>query len=232
VTKKRSPNYPSLTLFEAIDKVRKVYNSEHTHPANKDVVAKDLGYGTLNGASLTAIGALKRYGLLEDAGDGLRVTANAVTLLEVEDDQPSYKLAARTAAFAPTFFSELRNEYGDKLPSDGNLRHQLIKKGFLPRAADEVIRIYRDNLELVDDAQEEYDEVEMVTLPPAAENPKTMRQIEQKDMEISLPVGTADNGEIVFATVRFSAGIKRNLVASLRVLLEAMEKTLPEPVQQ
>jgi hypothetical protein len=47
-------------------------------------------------------------------------------------------------------------------------------------------------------------------------------------MEISLPVGTSDEGEIVFDTVRFDAVIKRNLVASLRGLLEAMEKTLPQ----
>ena len=45
--------------------------------------------------------------------------------------------------------------------------------------------------------------------------------------EISLPVGTSDDGEIVFAHVRFDSGIKRNLIASLRALLEAMEKTLP-----
>jgi hypothetical protein len=175
VAKVRSPNYPSLTLFEAIDRVRKIYNAEHTHVAAKDVVAKDLGYSTLNGASLTVIGALKRYGFLEDSGDGLKVSANAVTILELEEEDPSYKAAIRTAAYQPTFFSELRSEYGENLPSDGNLRHHLIRKGFQSKAADEVIRIYRDNLELLEDEEDGYNGPEVITVPAVAAEPETAK---------------------------------------------------------
>lgn len=43
---------------------------------------------------------------------------------------------------------------------------------------------------------------------------------------ISLPVGN-EEGKVVFAHVRFDAALKKEWLASLRTLLEAMEKTLP-----
>ena len=58
MSNQRSPNCPQITFLEAIEKGRKVYEHEHTHPAAKEVVAGDLGYKGLNGASLTVIGAL------------------------------------------------------------------------------------------------------------------------------------------------------------------------------
>lgn len=206
MVKGRSPNYPCLTLSEAIGRVAKVYKTEHTHTAARDVVAKDLGYNTLNGASLTVLGALKRYGLLEDAGDGLRVSANAVALLELDAGDPEHKRAIQAAAYQPSFFSDLKSEYGQTLPSDSNLRDQLIKKGFLPKAANEVIRIYHDNLEFVEGGE----------TPPAPAQSGT----------ISLPVGN-EGGKAIFAHVRFDGALRKEWFSSLRGLLEAMEKTLP-----
>ena len=149
MAKLRSPNYPSLTLAEAIEKVRLVYAVEHTHPTPKEVIAKDLGYGSVNGSSLTAIGALRRYGLLEDAGDGMRVSDDAVCILELPAGDSARNEALKRTAFSPGPFSDLQNEFGMALPGEANLRHWLIKREFLPRAADELIRVYRANLDLV-----------------------------------------------------------------------------------
>jgi len=154
--KGRSPNYPQLTLRDAVEKVRKVYQAEHTYKANKEVVAKDLGYNSLNGSSLTLIGALKRYGLLEAEGDGFRVSDDAVAILELSENDSERIAALKRAAFTSPLFAELHEIYGDRLPSDVNLRHDLIKRKFLPKAADEVVRIYRDNLELVTQFSPEY----------------------------------------------------------------------------
>ena len=65
--KPRSPNYPACSLQKALDYARKVYSQNHLHTAPRDVVAKAMGYGTLNGGSLTAISALKKYGLLDES---------------------------------------------------------------------------------------------------------------------------------------------------------------------
>lgn len=152
----RSPNYPQLNLTEAIERVKQVYKAGHTHKADKEVVAKSLGYSSLNGASLAVIGTLKRYGLLQDEGDGLKVSDEAVAIIGLPKGDAERARAFRAAAFAPQLFAEMHETYGDHLPGDVHLRHFLIKKKFLPKAADEVIRVYRDNLELVADETEGY----------------------------------------------------------------------------
>lgn len=146
---KRSPNYPQLTLREALEAVRKVYTAQHTYPAEREVVAQNLGYKGLNGASLPVLGALNRYGLLVSEGEQLKVSDDAVTILELPADNEERQAALRRAAYATTVFNQMSETYGEKPPNDVTLRHDLIKKKFLPKAADEVIRIYRDNLELV-----------------------------------------------------------------------------------
>ena len=65
-TKPRSPNYPALSLQKALDFARKLYAVNHLHKASAEVVSKALGYTGLNGSSLTAIAALKKYGLIEE----------------------------------------------------------------------------------------------------------------------------------------------------------------------
>lgn len=165
----RSPKYPRLSLRKAIEQVEKVYQSERTHRVSKLAVAKDLGYGSLNGASVGLIGTLKGYGLLHEDKDGVRVTEDTVTILRAPEGHPDKAEAVQRAAFAPRIFNELRNAYGDDpsgLPGETALRYDLEKRGFLEKAADEVIRTYRDNLEFVSDADTEYTTVEMVDEQP------------------------------------------------------------------
>ncbi len=157
--KHRSPNCPQISFADAIEKGRKVYEKEHTHPAPNTVVAGDLGYSGLNGRSLTQIGALRQYGILEGSGDALRVTDDAVAYFEM-DDGPEKRAAIQRMVFAPALFAELKENFKDTLPSEGNLRHSLIQKGFLSKTADDVIRVYKANLQLVAGEQGEYTRAE------------------------------------------------------------------------
>jgi hypothetical protein len=154
--KGRSPNYPQWLLSEAIEKVRQVFTEEHFHTASRDVIAKDMGYQSLNGASLTAIAALRHYNLLENEGSGLHVTEDAVSLIELPRGEAARDKALVRVALAPSLFSEMFREFGDTLPSEANLRHWLLKKGFMSKAADDVIRIYLENFELAGDAIRRY----------------------------------------------------------------------------
>lgn len=153
----RSPNYPKLNLEEAIERVKTVYQAEHLHLAAKDAVAQDLGYKGVNGSSARLITALKHYGLVEEHDkDRIRVTDDAMTILELPRDDPNRMQALQNAVFAPQVFADLRETYEGQPPSDVNIRHHLLRKKFLPGAADEVIRIYRDNLQLVAEQAPEY----------------------------------------------------------------------------
>jgi hypothetical protein len=156
MAKMRSPNYPRADLSAAIAMAKKVYDGQHTHAGAREVVASHLGYESLNGTSLTWIATLTSYGLLENVEGGLKVTDDAVTVIELPKGETERIEAVRRLAFTPKLFTELRQEFGDKLPNDVNLRHSLIKKKFLPKAADEAIRVYRETLEFVTDEMKEY----------------------------------------------------------------------------
>lgn len=148
-TTTRSPNYPQISLPEAIERIRRIYQAEHTHRAGDEVLAKNLGYNSLNGTSRSILSALKKYGLLQPDGDGFRVSDDAVDIIELPLDDPAHSSAVQRAAFKPALFAELFETFGTALPSDSNLRHYLIKKKFHPGTAAEVIRIYRDTLVFV-----------------------------------------------------------------------------------
>ena len=59
------------------------------------------------------------------------------------------------AAFRPSLFAELRQEYGDSPPkSDEYLRAFLLKRGFVQGVVDVPIRTYRDTMTFVQQVQE------------------------------------------------------------------------------
>ena len=155
MAKQRSPNCPQIPFSEAIEKGRKVYEKEHTHAAAKLVVAQDLGYKGFSGPSLAAIGALRQYGILEGTGNALKISKDALAYYEMDDGEEKSQ-AIQHMVFTPSLFAELRQQYGDKLPSEGNLKHTLITKGFLPHAADEVIEVYKANVQLVSGEESGY----------------------------------------------------------------------------
>lgn len=145
----RSPNYPSISLPDAIERARKVYDREHTHKAAPEVIAKALGYSGVNGSSLGVMSALKKYGLLEEVGKDWKISSDALTILVDPLDSEERAEAIRRAAKAPALFATLLEEYGEKPPSDENLRAFLLKRGFAQSAVDAPIRSYRETLEFV-----------------------------------------------------------------------------------
>ena len=144
----RSPNYPRLAFDAALEKARIVYDRRHKHSVSREAIAQALGYTSFNnGASKAVIAALKYYGLLEPAGDGLCVSSDAVRALELPQQDPERAAALVRMVFAPPIFADLRSRHGDQLPP--NLRHTLVTQEFAPHAADEIIRVYRANLDFI-----------------------------------------------------------------------------------
>jgi hypothetical protein len=179
----RSPNCPQISFNEAALKGRRVYEKEHTHPAPKAAVAEDLGYSGVNGRALSIIAALRQYGILEGPSDALRVTDDAVAFFELGDGEQRNE-ALRRMIFAPSFFESLRVQFGETLPSENNLKHHLIKEGFLPKAADEVIGVYRENLELVKNMPKRYTDT-----VPATEEPQMLALTTPAPASSNIPSG-------------------------------------------
>jgi hypothetical protein len=144
----RSPNYPALSLPEALNRVTALYRAIHTHAAPRDVVAKGMGYTSLNGASATAISALHKYGLLERFGDEVKVSERALSILHPHT--PQERVAAITAAAGePALFAELAERFPGTMPNEELLRNYLVRKGFAPGAIGPVIAAYRDTSDMV-----------------------------------------------------------------------------------
>ena len=149
----RSPAYPSLTLADAVEKCRVLFQHEKRNSFDPDVALGHWEYESGSANGMRAVAALKQYGLLEEErGEGdreLRISEQALDiLLPEEGDEPTYKGPLQGAALNPTLFDEIWSRHADSgIPSDRNLERYLIKeKDFNPSAVARIIRIFRENL--------------------------------------------------------------------------------------
>jgi hypothetical protein len=171
MTKARSPNYPGLSLRKAMEFAEKIYAKNHTHKAAPVVVAAAMGYSSLNGKSMTAISAIKKYGLLEEIDKDLRITKDALTIIAEPKTSPERAKTINKVAFLPDLFAELKAEYGDNgPPNDEILRSYLLRRGFLMSTVDLPIRAYRETFELVTEVRGLYNANGQGNTSPLAQN--------------------------------------------------------------
>lgn len=142
MAKQRSPNYPAISLREAVEAVRAIYEKERKTAVNAEVMVQPLGYTSLSGNARTKLAALKKYGLIEGNDKGLRVSDLAVHILFPRDEEDRIA-SLKDAALRPELFKTLYNDFRDG--SDEAMRHYLITKlDFAPLGAKQVIASFRD----------------------------------------------------------------------------------------
>jgi hypothetical protein len=194
----RSPNYPALSLPEAINRATALYRVQHTHAAPREVVARGMGYSTLNGASASAISALHKYGLLERAGDEIKISDRMMRILHPQSTDER-GLAIHEAARSVQLFEELDERFPGRMPNDDLLRNYLVRKGFAPAAVSSVILAYRETSELVsreagphDSPEQAQEHADMMTAA-AVSSAETARQ---SSPAIALGKGASDERPI------------------------------------
>ena len=148
VARKKSPRAPSIPLDEALERALAIYDKERRHAAPTDVIAQNIGYKSANnGAALSAIASLRSFGLLEKAQDGK---------LAVSKDVESYKFAPTDDLKSqlrikwlrsPGIFNQMLDQYAEALPSDANLRFDLIQRGFSPGTAESTLAVFKKSVE-------------------------------------------------------------------------------------
>ena len=111
---------------------------------------RDWSYKSLNGPAALALAALKRFGLTDDSGVGparrINVSDLAVDILE-NPDPAARREAIRTTALNPPIHRELWSKYGERLPSDQNIKWFLTReRGFTDTGATEFIPEYRSTI--------------------------------------------------------------------------------------
>ena len=163
----RSPNYPSISLPDALERLGLLWDSIQGHYAPREVVAKGIGYAKLHGASAGAISALQKYGLLERDGENLKISDRGVQYLNPLSAQERSE-AVRDAATSPVLFAELNERFPGGTSNDDLLQNYLVRKGFSQVALPSVLRAYRETLELVaqEDENSERESESPATVPP------------------------------------------------------------------
>ncbi len=146
--RERSPNYPSIGFRSALDLTRKLYDAEKRNPMPRDLAAKHLGYGGLNGRSKMVLSALRKFGLVDGtADDRMRLSDDAYALMILPSGDAQRGEVIRRLALRPQIYQDLLAEYQDGLPSDANLRTNLVlRKKFTEQAADAFIEAFRESM--------------------------------------------------------------------------------------
>lgn len=166
---KRSPNYPSLPLEAAIEHISKAYPKTHRHKSDKMTIVRLLGYSSLNGASLTVLGALNQYGLLEGKTESIGISADAETIVSEPKNSQARSEAIERCAKKPAIFADMLLHFDEKLPADEIIRPYLIRKGFLTSAVDGPIRTLRENLDFVREESKRYTQEDTESIGERAE---------------------------------------------------------------
>jgi len=206
----RSPNYPLVSLGEALGKLKVIYDHEKRSKAPFTVILKHLGYGEQRGGvGGRTLSTLIQYGLLDQNRGECWISDLGYTLLHFPESSSEMEAALKEAAQNPTLFRELLATYKDGLPSDDTMRSYLIKRGFNPAKTEGFIRVFRDTVGLAKATPGVYDvpeteEQQMPTLESPAGSSSSQGQ----------PGRTTIPGTHVFT---WTLSIPRNVRAELRL---------------
>ena len=225
----RSPNYPAISLPEALELVAKLYQREKRAPADSERAALALGYRSMSGPARTKLSALRKFDLIEETGSGVRISDLAMTILYPRSPEEKQN-ALRAAATAPGLFRELAEYPG---ASDENLVSRLVRTGFTEAGAKLAVASYRRTMSLAPDEATAYDGPneeanEVLATSPVGTGVDRLRPpaglpTSSNTLSIPLPDG-------VKAELRWAGGpMTKRALALLRRYLDLYEETISEP---
>lgn len=219
--KLRSPNYPALSLPQAIDVVGKLWSEAKRSAVSHDAAAQAMGFKSLSGPARVAIGTLRQYGLIEKAEKGhIRISDLAVKILHGADDE-EHAQALQEAALTPDLFMELAKSHIEA--SENVIRSYLItKKAFAEDGARKAARAFKETMELAKVEGRGY------TAPNAQEKPQAMAgELPNYTFEKQGPSGTPESG-LLSLTVPY--GGHGQLTVQVRVAGERLKRSHVEKV--
>lgn len=148
-TSGRSPSFPYVDLGAALEMVRKVNREERGHPCSREVAFKHIGISAKSGPGRRTLAALKAFDLVELKDDTLHLTPLAHQIVDDERPvSPKRAKAIQKAALSPPIHERLWAKYKNNLPSDHQLRHELVwQEGFNKGSVDDFIGEYKRTLD-------------------------------------------------------------------------------------
>lgn len=185
MTRKKSPRAPSIPLDEAIERASRAYDKERLHAAPTEVVAQNIGYkGSSSGAALAALASLRYYGLLERPSEGLLAVTKDVEAYKFAPSEELKRSFLLSFLRKPPLFADLLDKYASGLPSDANMKYDLIQRGFLPATAGSLVQVFRRSAEFAGFYEQP------VSIPIAQAEPSEDHNSEPNDQAVA----TVKNG--------------------------------------
>src|SRR4051812_39463359 len=122
----RSPSYPTIGLREAVDRLKKFYAIDGKAGAPSDIAVRHMGFSTAHGSALSALSALKKFGLVSDGNGRMVPTQRALEIVNLPESDPRRTKALKDAAVAPPIYQELLKDSPHGLPSGEALESELV----------------------------------------------------------------------------------------------------------
>lgn len=145
--RKRSPNFPGFSLSQSVGLAEKFYKSAGQSPIKeRSNLAIAIGYKSLNGASVKAIGSLNAYGLIEKSDNGYRISEIGLKIIKPISESDR-KLQLRSCALRPKIFASIFEKYSGL--SKEMLSRTLLHGDFTEDGAIAAANAYKDNEEFV-----------------------------------------------------------------------------------
>ncbi len=211
--KGRSPNFPYVSLGEAIECAKKLFGKQRRAPVSPDVAINSWGFKKPTGSSSRYLSALRQYGLLDYSGAGkdVRVSDLAITIIHgtVEDRAEAIK----KAALCPNIFSRLVDDYPDGFPDENGLKSALITKmKFSVDAAGRCVRSFMDTMRIAELDLNKF----------SALKDEDVHADENAVDTHDLPADTSDKGQDVEPTEtpdpqKFSWPLGKGVIAEIRI---------------
>jgi hypothetical protein len=149
----RSPNFPAITLKDAVERVRTLFKEEGRNFAHEDTILGHWKYKPRSGGGWSVLAAVKSFGLLAQEGSGntrrYRLSDAALKLVMKSGDEyaDERRDELKDAALKPRIHRELWVKYSGTLPSNQTLEYDLVSSsGFTPVAAKEFVPRFRETI--------------------------------------------------------------------------------------
>lgn len=144
--REKSSAYPSISLEEAINSLKKLQDNLGSGPYSRDAAAKGLGYSGVSGASASKIAAISYFGLLSKKNGVYTQTDLAKKILFPSDDSET-RINILQAVKSPTLYGRLIERYNNQaIPQ--KLENILVTDYKIsPKAANEAVEVFRNSIE-------------------------------------------------------------------------------------
>jgi hypothetical protein len=224
----RSPNYPALSLPQAIEALGKLWGEAHRASVSHEAAARAMGYVSLSGPARVTIGTLRQYGLVEKPEKGhVQISDLGIAVLHGHGEEQ--QRAIREAALAPDLFLELSKSHADSSPTIIT-SYLITKKDFGEDGARKAAKAFKETMALAGSDGTGY------TASEAQEKPQAMQGTESAQTAKSAPLlqGEVERMRVSLkggrlARVVFSGDVPTQAdIAKVIASLELQKDSFPE----